>query len=252
MWDDARQLNAMAATLAVMACAALIYAAAAWLVRQPLFAFREVVVTTPLARANGAYLEAVVRSELSGTFFTLDLVRARDALAKVPWVRSAGLRRQWPKRLEIEIEEHAPLARWNGAGLVNTRGEVFMADWNGDLPQFTGPEGSAATIATRYRDWGRLLAPLDLRVRGVAMSARGAWEIRADARAAPLAIELGRDDPDARLARLIAAYPRTLETLARAGKPVLRVDLRYRNGFAAQIAGVSDKAAKTKTARGSG
>ena len=67
MWDDERQLNAAAATLAVMALAALLYAGFAWLVRQPIFAFREVVVTTPLARANGAYLEAVVRSELTGT-----------------------------------------------------------------------------------------------------------------------------------------------------------------------------------------
>ena len=123
MWDDPRQLNATAATLAVMALAALLYAAFAWLVRQPVFAFREVVVTTPLARANGAYLEAVVRSELSGTFFTLDLNRAREAIARVPWVRGAGLRRQWPRRLEIEIEEHAPLARWSAGGLVNTRGD---------------------------------------------------------------------------------------------------------------------------------
>lgn len=243
MWDDARQLNAMAATLVVMAGAALIYAAVAWLVRQPVFAFREVVVTTPLARANGAYLETVVRSELSGTFFTLDLAHARAALARVPWVRSAGLRRQWPRRLEIEIDEHAPLARWNDAGLVDTQGEVFVADWNGELPQLSGPQGSAATIAARYRDWSRLLAPLDLRVRGVSMSARGAWQIRAEGRAGALAIELGRDEPDARLARLIAAYPRTLEALARAGKPVERVDLRYRNGFAAHVAGATDKPA---------
>jgi cell division protein FtsQ len=241
MWDDARQLNAAAATLVVMACAALLYAVSAWLVRQPVFAFREVVVTTPLARASAGYLEAVVRSELSGTFFTLDLNRAREALARVPWVRSAGLRRQWPRRLEIEIEEHAPLARWGDGGLVNTRGEVFVADWNGELPQFAGPQGTSAAIAARYRDWSASLAPLDLRVRGVALSARGAWEIRAEARGRPLTIELGREEPDARLARLIAAYPRTLDALARAGRPVERVDLRYRNGFAARIAGVSDK-----------
>ncbi|HEY1326203.1 MAG TPA: cell division protein FtsQ/DivIB [Casimicrobiaceae bacterium] len=245
MWDDPRQLNATSATLAVMACAAILYAALAWLVRQPVFAFREVVVTTPLARANAAYLEAVVRSELSGTFFTLDLNRARQSLARVPWVRSAGLRRQWPRRLEIEIEEHAPLARWKDGGLVGTQGELFVADWNGDLPHFAGPQGTSGDVAVRYREWSRLLAALDIQVRGVSLSARGAWEIRADARGAPLAIELGRDDPDARLARLIAAYPRTLDALARAGKPVERVDMRYRNGFAARIAGVTDKSHKS-------
>jgi len=244
MWDDPRALNATAATLAAMAVAALVYAAVAWLVRQPLFAFREVVVTAPLQRANGAYLEAVVRSELSGTFFTLDLARARQALAQVPWVRTAGLRRQWPRRLEIEIEEHAPLARWNDAGLVNTRGEVFVADWNGELPQFNGPPGASAAMTARYRDWSAALAPLDLTVRGLALTPRGGWELRTDGRAGPLSIQLGRDDVDARLARLVAAYGRTLGALARAGRAVERVDLRYRNGFAARVPGVIDRATR--------
>jgi len=241
MWDDERQLNAAAATLALMACVAMAYAVLAWAVRQPVFAFREVVVTTPLARANGAYLEAVVRSELSGTFFTLDLGGARAARARVPWVRSAGLRRQWPRRLEIEIEEHVPLARWSDGGLVNTRGEVFVADWNGELPQFSGPPGASQAMTASYRDWSARLGALDLKVRGLLLSARGGWEIRAERAGAPLAIALGRDDTQGRLARLIEAYPRTLDALAKAGRPVDRVDLRYRNGFAARVPGATDK-----------
>ncbi len=128
MWDDARTLNAMALVLAGIAVAVLSWSALAWLVRQPAFAISEVVVTTPLERANGAHLESVVREELRGTFFTMDLERARRALAEVPWVRAIALRRQWPHRLEIAVEEQAPLARWNDAGLVNTMGEVFVAE----------------------------------------------------------------------------------------------------------------------------
>ena len=62
-------------------------------------------------------------------------------------MRSVALRRQWPHRLEVTVDEHEPLARWNDAGLVSTRGEVFAADWNGELPQFEGPEGRAAEMA---------------------------------------------------------------------------------------------------------
>jgi len=144
MWDDPRQLNAASLTLATIAMAFVLWAALGCLVRQPYFAFRDVVVATKLARANGAHLESVVREGLSGTFFTLDLERARHALGEVPWVRGVALRRQWPQRLEIEIEEHAPLARWNDGGLVGTRGEVFVADWNGELPQFREKPGKPA------------------------------------------------------------------------------------------------------------
>ena len=115
MWDDAKQMNALAITLAVITALGLAWVAVTWMVRQPSFAFREVVVTTPLERANGAHLEAVIREELTGTFFTMDLERARGALTAVPWIRNVALRRQWPHRLEVTVDEHEPLARWNDA-----------------------------------------------------------------------------------------------------------------------------------------
>ena len=116
MWDDARQLNAVAAALALAAGLALAWGAVAWALRQPPFAFREVVVHGTLERASAAHLEAAIRDELTGTFFTMNLDRARGALARVPWVRNVALRRQWPQRLDVTIEEHAPVARWNDAG----------------------------------------------------------------------------------------------------------------------------------------
>ena len=52
MWDDAKQLNAAAAGLALIAIGALAWGALAWAIRQPVFEFREVVVTAPLERAS--------------------------------------------------------------------------------------------------------------------------------------------------------------------------------------------------------
>jgi cell division protein FtsQ len=244
MWDDAKQLNAIAATLAVLVAVAMSWAGVAWVVRQPAFAWHEVVVRDPLARANGAHLEAVVREELAGTFFTMDLNRAQRALAQVPWVRTVALRRQWPHRLEVEVEEHAPLARWNDAALVNTRGEVFSAEAKDELPQFQGPEGRAAEMTAQYRAWSERLAPLALAVRTLRLSARGSWHIEATGPQGPLTLELGRDDADARLTRFVAAQPRTLGVLARAGTRVDYVDLRYRNGFAARVPQFREKAVK--------
>jgi cell division protein FtsQ len=244
MWDDAKQLSALAAFLAGVALLMLFAGALAWLVRQPVFAFREVVVRGPLERASAAHLEAVVRDELAGTFFTMNLDASRAALARVPWVRKVALRRQWPRRLEIEIEEHGPLARWNDGALVNREGEIFIADYDGDLPQFSGVDRHAPEIAVRYREWSAALAPLGLTVREVALSPRGGWRIGAKRDGAPLAIELGRDDAPARLARFVAAYGRTLGVLGRNGVHIAHVDLRYRNGFAARVPGFKEKPAK--------
>lgn len=240
MWDDPRQLNALAAVLALVAVAGLLWAALAWAVRQPAFAFHDVVVATPLVRANRAHLESVIRNELSGTFFTLDLDRARVSLSKVPWVRDVALRREWPQRLTIEVDEHMPLARWNDSALVNDHGETFVADYDADLPQFNGPEGQSAAVAQRFSEWSALLSPLHLTLRVLALSARGGWEIRAAGESGALAIALGKDEPAAQLARFIEAYPRTLAVLARNGTHVERVDLRYRNGFAARVPGVRE------------
>jgi cell division protein FtsQ len=244
MWDDPRQINALATGLVVLAVGLLAWGAVVWLVRQPAFAFREVVVRTPLQRANAAHIEAVVRDELAGTFFTMNLDRTRAALARVPWVRKVALRRQWPRRLEVEIDEYAPLARWNDTGLVSAEGEVFVADYNGELPLFSGPDGRSPEIAGRYREWGEALAPLGLVIRELDLSARGGWRLTASGADNPLTIEIGRDEPAARLSRFIATYGRTIGVLARSGTRIEHVDLRYRNGFAARVPGFKERPPK--------
>ena len=241
MWDDARQLNAIAVTLTVIAGAFLAWAVVGWVTRLSAFEYREVVVMTPLARTSGAHVEAVIRGELRGTFFTMDLDAARASLGRVPWVRAVALRRQWPRRLEIEVDEHDPLARWNDKALVNTRGEVFVANWAGELPEFSGPEGQSALMTERFREWSGVLLPLALRLRALSLSARGGWQLRAADDNGALTLDVGRDDVTGRLSRFINVYARTVGVLARTGKRVDHVDLRFRNGFAARMPGFREK-----------
>lgn len=245
MWDSPRQLNVLALSFALVAVALLAWGVGGWAVRQPLFGIRKVVIEGPLQRADAAHLRAVVREELSGTFFTLRLAEARASLERVPWVKTVGLRREWPGTLRIEIAEHQPLARWNDAALVDTDGEVFAADFAGALPQLEGPEGSAALVAARFRDYGGELASRALAIAELKLSARGGWRLRT-AGGAPLTIELGRSDPAERLARFVAYYGRTVGALARAGKRIEYADLRYGTGFAVRVPALNDKSAPKK------
>jgi cell division protein FtsQ len=127
---------------------------------------------------------------------------------------------------------------------VNSRGEVFTAQTPAELPQFSGPDDRAAEVAARYRAWSDTLRPLALTVTSVRLSPRGGWQMKATGAAGPLTIELGRDEPDTRLARFVAVHGRTLGALARAGTRIDAVDLRYRNGFAARVPGFREKGGK--------
>jgi len=242
MWDNARALNAATAIIAIATLVALAWALTSWAVRQPAFAFREVVIEGPLSRANPAFLEAVIREELRGTFFTMRLADARASLARVPWVRDVALRRLWPGRLVVSVSEHEPLARWNDNALVNSRGETFSADYDGELPQFIGPEGASADVTARFREFGEMLRPANLAIAQISLSPRGAWRVTTGRDA--LAVELGRVDPGPRLVRFVASYARTVARLERAGRHVSRIDLRYTNGYAAAVAGIAETAVK--------
>ena len=243
MWDNPRQLNAVALLIVIVAVAMFTCAGTLWAIRQPIFALKEVVIRGPLVRTNPAHVEAVVREELRGTFFTMRLADARESLVRVPWVRAVALRRTWPKTLEITVTEHEPLARWNDGALVNAQGEVFAADYDGELPQFGGPEGSAADVTAHFREFGETLKPIGLALAEIRLSARAAWEIRTNG-TTPLTLELGRIEPAARLARFVAYYPGTIARLRSAGTRVDKVDLRYRNGFAARVPGFKEAPAK--------
>jgi len=243
VWDNPRQLNALAFAIALFALMLLCWGAAAWAVRQPVFELRQVAIAGPLSRVNPAHLEAVVREELRGTFFTMQLAEARSSLQRVPWVRGIALRRQWPSRLEVFVTEHTPLARWNDDALVNKEGEVFVADYDGELPQFTGPEGTAGEISARFAVFGDVLQRAGLTIGEIRLSARGGWELKT-ATVPALTIALGRSDVEEHLSRLVSYYARTVGALARAGTRVEYVDLRYRNGFAARVPEFKERAVK--------
>ncbi|NIO43256.1 MAG: FtsQ-type POTRA domain-containing protein, partial [Burkholderiales bacterium] len=78
-----------------------------------------------VAHVTREQVRTIVVDELRGTFFTIDLQGAQTAFEKLPWVRRVDIRRRWPDRLVVAIEEHRELARWGNTALVNLHGELF-------------------------------------------------------------------------------------------------------------------------------
>ena len=214
------------------------------------FKLQAVQLTAAPRQVEVDLIEAVVRNELRGNFFTIDLEATRVAFEKLPWIRKVSVRRQFPWRLEITLEEHVALAHWNDIDFVNTYGEVFQASTEAlsgadnpsvdvtptsGLPNFIGEPESAAEVTQMYRTFSEELAPLQHTIVEINLSPRRAWQLRLNN---GLLLKLGRDQSQQRLARFVAVYPYSLapiqeETLQK----IKYVDLRYRNGFSAQMSG---------------
>ena len=255
---DVRLMNAT--TIALAAIAAILVAAMAvmWLARQPFFAIRSISVDGDVTRNSVSTIRANAAPKLVGNFITMDLRSVRRAFESVPWVRLAVVRRVWPNRLRVQLEEHRPVAIWGSESgdekLVNSFGEVFEAnvgDVEDDvLPTLAGPEGSSAHVLATLGRVEAGLAPLGARVEALALSGRGSWQATLDTGAV---VELGRGSDDDVLARAGRFVATVGQVTSRYHRPLEYADLRHSDGYAVRLKGVStttdatsDKSTKKK------
>ncbi|MCU0967952.1 MAG: cell division protein FtsQ/DivIB [Rubrivivax sp.] len=241
---DVRLTNAVAGVILVLAVLALAAAALAWLARLPAFAIRSVQLEGELGRSSVPTIRANALPRLEGSFFTIDLQRARAAFESVPWVRQAVVRRVFPDRLAVRLVEHRPVALWQGADgverLVNDRGEVFDANV-GDvedeaLPRFAGPDGQSAAMLSMHARLVPVFARADMTIERLELSGRGSWRVELDSGAG---VELGRGGEDEVVART-ERFVRTLpQVVARFGQPLVEADLRHGDAYAVRLRGVT-------------
>ncbi len=231
MWDNARLLRGVANLLFGIGLALVLVGAVGYVLRLPVFPLNAVELTAAPRRVSTEQIERVVREQVRGNFFTVDLEHARQGFEKLPWVRKVSVRRKFPWSLQVEVEEQVALARWNKTALVNTHGEVFLAQTDETLPDFVGQPDTAMQVATMYGELNEVLLPMQQQVTQLSLSPRFAWQVKLND---GMMLELGREEMQERLARFVEVYPYSLAVSA---QTVRRVDLRYRNGFAAYMPG---------------
>ena len=243
MWNKPQLMAAVSDLLFVAGAASLLVATVSWGARLPLFPLREVVITNELKEVRRGELERSLSDRLLGNFFSVNLDVLRRSLEELPWIRRAEVRRQWPSRIEVRIEEHVPAAFWGqGTGqLVNTYGEIFSAGMNAapesHMPVLLGPPGWAHEMLNQYQEAEELLRPLGLTPNTMNVSPRLAVQLRLDD---GMVVELGRQQAKAplreRLERFVEHYPSMLTATKQ--RPSV-VDMRYPNGFALRVAAAS-------------
>lgn len=253
MWHDVKMLNAAAGTLLGLFVLALLGGGLWWLAQRPMFTLKEIRIegmATELRRVNASTVRSTALPRIKGNFFTANLGAVRTAFEAVPWVRKAAVRREWPNRLVVTLEEHVPLGTWGQEGrLLSQQGEIFVANLaeaeeDGDLPEFAGPDGSEKEVMMRYRELQAWFAPVNLAPGSVRLSGRYAWAVKLDN---GMTVELGREQTSTtlkeRVERLVAVYP---QLVARLQDRIENVDMRYPNGMALKAGGLALGMGKTK------
>jgi cell division protein FtsQ len=259
MWNDIKFLNATANILFGV-CVLLLVLAGLWvLINRPMFTLNEIEVEglnkADVKHVNAEIIRSTALPKMSGNFFTANLDTVRNAFELVPWVRNASVRRGWPNKLIVTLEEHTPLGTWGEDGqLLSTKGDIFIANLaeaeeDTDLLEFSGPVGSEKEVLAHYLDFKNWFKAVSLEPIEVNYSKRYAWLVKLDN---GLIVQLGREDSSAvlkeRVERLLQVYPELNNRLQ--GK-IESVDLRYSNGLAlktnGQELGVDSKVKKQKS-----
>ena len=187
-----------------------------------------ITIDGPFQRVSALQIEEAISDQLARGFLTADLDTIRDRLTALPWIDQANVVRRWPGELEISVSEQVPAARWGEAGLLNTRGELFVQEARhvpAELPRLSGPEGRAAEVARRYLQIREQLIPRGLDVRRLHLDARGAWDMTLGN---GIEIRLGRRDVAARTDLFLAVVA---DIITQRAKDIQFVDMRYSNGF---------------------
>jgi len=243
---DVKLMNMTASVLFLAFVVLGALATVRWVVRLPVFDVKGITVTGDVTHNNAVTLRANVAPRLVGTFFSMDLPRVRAAFEAVPWVRHAVVRRQFPNRLQVVLQEHRAVAYWgsdNELRLINSFGEVFEANVGeveqDALPSLNGPEGQGAEVLAMYRAVAPLFEQMEMPVDGLELSVGGSWRVLLDTGAA---IELGRGgiaEVSARVRRFLATLTQVTSRYARHANAVESADLRHENGYAIRLRGVS-------------
>nr|AIA13183.1 Cell division protein FtsQ [uncultured bacterium] len=247
MWHDIRMLNASTNALLGVFVLSLLGAGTWWVTQRPMFTLRAIEIEAVGGKAvqhvNAATVRATAVPRIKGNFFTANLDAVRTAFEAVPWVRRAAVRREWPNKLIVTVEEHEPLGTWGDDGkLLSVKGDVFTANLaeaeeDGELPEFSGPDGSEKEVVARYREFAEWFKAAKLMPEGVQLSSRYAWTVKLSN---GMTVDLGREQNKAtlkdRVDRLLAVYP---QLTARLQDRIESVDMRYPNGLALKAQGLA-------------
>lgn len=184
----------------------------------------------PLQYVNKETLFERVKPHLSGSSFYVDLDEAQKVALEAEWVADVHIEKIMPSTIRMTIKEHEPVARWlqdgQVAGLVDSEGQVFQADYEKELPEFDGDSASLVQMVSQYKSFSNELQPLRLSILRLQYTPRSSWSMMLNN---GIELRLGKNEVNTRLSRFVDAWQFHLREQATS---LDYVDMRYSDGFA--------------------
>ena len=200
---------------------------------QPITA-RQASLAGKITHVQPQQISALVNAYGKVGLLALDPEQLRIAMESLPWIYRARVRKVWPDRLDLWVEEQRPAVRWGEQGYLNLDGIYFDADGidfqQQPLPLIDAPQQDTVAV---YQQLQRLTEILSVTspaaVARMEVDQRGAVSIYLRS---GLAIHLGRRAIEKRLRRWMA---QSTVVMSRFKDQVNGVDLRYERGMVLQL-----------------
>ena len=201
---------------------------------------RHVSVNGDFRFIDRARIEESMLPHLGTGYFMVNLPQIRNELQRLPLVHEVTVRRAWPDRLLVYINEQVPVLRFGEDGYLNPYAQVFRPDTplSGlELPLVYGPPGSEQKLLADFDHFTEILEPTGLRISSLVLDGKHACRITLSN---GLEVLFGRRDVERKL-RLLSRLLQTQWVVQR--ESLARIDMRYSNGVAVALRGASPAAA---------
>jgi cell division protein FtsQ len=205
------------------------------------------ITVTGVINTQGRDVTRRLNFKRGDLMLNVDVNEARARVESLPWVKSAQVRRVWPNRIVIRIEERRPIARW----LHN--GRHFVVDSDGRIVGVTHERGfvalpllsgkGAPEAATGFVALMATQPELKSLVKIAVRRGERRWDLQL---ANGVGVRLPEEGAEAALAELVT-LDREQKIFAR---DILSIDLRFANRYVVKLPPGSPLIAKTVKASG--
>lgn len=180
------------------------------------------VFSAPLIHSEHSAVKTALSHFTPVNFWSTDVYEIADQINELTWVNKVGVSKAWPNKLIINIKSEELVAKWNESEYLNAAGKIVTSfRVPVQLPNvYSSPAKSKQAVTLLSAIESKLT-----RVSSLSVSKSGAiFAVLASG----IEINFGAEAFTARLERV----SRLLNSKARKGRQIERIDARYPKGLA--------------------